>query len=229
MPDHCDATVIIPQRNRGSLTEACIDSLRRWERENWPIVVVDDGSSDGSAEWIELAAVPNCRVLRQPSLGVTAAWNAGIQSVTTPSVVLLNNDVLVDGPVLDELLKPLRNRQALIAGVEWRREPLVPRQLESRFPDRRLLAGWCFAFETELWSQLGGFDETLRLYYSDTDFQCRAAQNLSMSTAGRVLSVVPLLPLRHLGHQTTRRVPGRTSQWQADRARFLSKREGAAT
>ncbi len=229
MPAPCDATVIIPQRNHGSLTAACIESLRRWEGENWPIVVVDDGSSDGSPELIELAAIPNCRVLRQMSLGVTAAWNAGIQSVTTPFVVLLNNDVLVDGPVLDELLKPLQYRQALIAGVEWRREPLIPRQLESRFPGRQLLAGWCFSFETELWSQLGGFDESLRLYYSDTDFQCRAAQCLPMASAGRVLSVVPLMPLRHLGHQTSRLVPERASRWQADRARFLCKWEGAAT
>lgn len=213
--DH-EVTVVIPQRNHASLTLDCIRSLRRFERIN--VIIMDDGSADDSVSAIRRANLPDCELIQQPPRGVTTAWNAGIRRVETPFVLLLNNDVAIEGPFVERLVMPLRNREAMIAGVEWRTEPLIPRQV---IPNRQLLAGWCLAFEKRLWSRLGGFDESLRLYWSDADFQCRAA--ILDSASETALTAVSTLPLRHLGHRTTQQEPRRTSLWHADRIRFLAK------
>lgn len=218
-----EVTVVLPQRNQGSMTLACIRSLRDWDGDNWPIVVVDDGSQDGSAELISLADVPRCHTIVQPSQGVTAAWNAGLRSVQSPFVVLLNNDVEINDRCLEFLVAPLRNRQAAVVGVEWRCEPLLPDTLLKQFPARRLLAGWCLAMRTELCQRVGGFDETLQIYYSDTDFLLRTVGVLSHDEAESVLAVVQCPGLHHLGHQTTRHDPDRSKRWHADRGRFLQK------
>jgi GT2 family glycosyltransferase len=203
-----DATIIIPQRNHAALTLQCLHSLSRLESQCWSAIVVDDGSDDGSVAMIRSANVAACRVMEQSRRGVTAAWNTGISQATTPFVVLLNNDVQIAGPFVDRLVHPLRNRQASIVGAEWRIEPLI---------QGRVLSGWCFAFALALWRDLGGFDEAMAWYFSDTDFQCRAAR------VGCELASVDRLPLRHLGHRTTRRDPQRRAVWLSDRTRFLAK------
>lgn len=221
MPAVCDVTIVIPQRNEGALTLACVRSLQRWTGEPPAIVVVDDGSTDESAQLIRDAHLPDLRVLEQPGRGVTAAWNTGVRATSTAYIVLLNNDVLASGPFLEGLLRPLRENRALMTGVTWRVEPCCPRRILQRLPDRQLLGGWCFACAKELWTRLGEFDESLRLYFSDTDFQCRAAELDGHECAP--LWVVPSLPLKHLGHRTTRHDPQRAAQWHADRETFVWK------
>ncbi len=243
----CQITIVIPQRGQSALTIAAIRSLRSWEDESSRVIVVDDGSGDDSVGNIRREGFPNCDVLEQPPRGVTAAWNAGIHHATSEYMVLLNNDVMIDGPFLERLIRPLRNRQAWIVGAEWRNEPQAPVS--------RLLTGWCLAFERSLWERLGGFDERFRLYWSDTDFQCRAAcenpksgfaipvraltNRDSLPPADSpekrnpvikaepgffpVLRAVPELPLRHLGHRTARHDPQRTKWWHADREAFVHK------
>lgn len=218
-----DVTIIVPQRGRAELTLQCVRSLRDFEGSLPSVLVVDDGSGNDSAAQVRRAALPNCRVVEQPALGVTAAWNTGLRNVQTSEVVLLNNDVVVRGQFLERLLDSRRTRQAAIMGAEWRVEPLAPRRLAAQLPGHRLLAGWCFAFGLGLWRRLGGFDEAMKLYWSDTDFQCRAVEHLESTAPHGILRSAGPLPLRHLGHQTVRLDPRRSLQWQQDRSAFLRK------
>lgn len=214
-----DATIVIPQHDRSDLTLAVVRAVRCWELHHWPIIVVDDGSSPAAAA--ELERLPkDVRLLRQPHRGVTAAWNLGLTEVTTPIVVLLNNDVLIDGAWVERLIQPVRAGTATVSGVDLRRERAVPADVLQRVGRSEFVAGWCWAIRTEEARALGGFDPTLWLYFSDTDLQARLLLNAGLNAA---TAIVGDLPLRHVGHSSTRQLPGRSAQWRADRARFLFK------
>ena len=212
-----EATVVVPQFNRAELTRACLASLRRYERVRWPVVVVDDGGEPGGVEPIEIAGVA---CVRQEHAGVSAAWNLGAGLAATPYLVFLNNDTVFRGPVIEGLLKPLR-RGALVSGIGMRREGALPRDVIARLPCAEFVAGWCFAVAREAFRGIGGFDAAMRVYWSDTDLQCRLLQQCGR--AGDALACDAGLPVRHLAHRTARAVPGRRRIWSEDRAAFIRK------
>ena len=71
-------SVIVPVRDSCELLKRCLESLDRQtvDRSDYEVIVVDDGSSDGSAE---VACKWGARVLRQKKKGAGAARNRGIQ------------------------------------------------------------------------------------------------------------------------------------------------------
>src|SRR5690606_2251566 len=115
--------------------------------------------------------------------------NTAVRQTTGDVLLFLNNDTRTQGPWLTALVSPLFGASStahddppglpppptLMTGVRRRREPELPRSL-PRDAGSLLLEGWCFAVRRETFLELGGFDERLRLYYSDTDFQCRLLQ-----------------------------------------------------
>lgn len=219
-----DATIIIPQYEQPELTIACVQSLRAAHAACWPVIVVDDGSSATALTTLlpGIATVPNVTVLPQQRQGVTVAWNCAADSAKTSLLVFLNNDTLSHGAWLDDLLQPLRERQVLVSGVRFRRERALPRDVLERLPTDNFLEGWCFAVAVEDWCGVGAFDENLRWYFSDTDFQARIVEGRGGNSS--TLVEVAGLPVRHLGHQTTRCLRERSAMWQADRERFVAKR-----
>jgi len=221
-----DATIIIPQCGHSELTIACVRSLRAVHAACWPVLVVDDGSPAAALTTLRLnmATIANVTVLPPQRQGVTAAWNRAADLATTPFLVFLNNDTLSDGEWLDKLLQPLRERRGMVSGVRFRRETALPRSVLQRLPTEHFLEGWCFAVAVDDWSGVGTFDERLRLYFSDTDFQARIVKAGDGDLTK--LTEVPGLPVRHLGHQTARRMPERNVMWREDRQTFMTKWAG---
>lgn len=214
-----DVTVVTAMHGRSDLTLQLIEGLRFFEDALLPIIVVDDGSP----EEVDRARIrelndPQVMQICQPAIGVTAAWNRGIQNVGTRWLVLLNNDVHIAGPIVRALMTPLESRQHRLTGARLREETFVPEPVLSRHGGRQFLEGWCLAMACETWHELGGFDETLRLYWSDTDFQLRARTRWPAACCG-----VVSIPVSHEHGATTRTLPDRRARWLADRSRFLEK------
>lgn len=229
--------VVIPQYGQSSLTQACLASLRRWEGNELPVLIVDDGSEPVHRQWWPVPSrslngndgdvTSATRYISLRHRGVTAAWNAGIRLAPEAEIILLvNNDVHWQGPVISRLMECFQSPETLLVGAEWRIEKGRPATLREAWPSRRLLAGWCWAFRRSTWSALGGLDESLELYYSDTDFQLRILQAAGwpeIRPDGKCAMRVNRVPLRHAGHRSARRLPDRQAQWSRDRQRFLEK------
>jgi glycosyltransferase involved in cell wall biosynthesis len=83
-------SVIIPSYNHGHFVSEAIDSVQAQSYSHHEIIVVDDGSTDGTSEVV--AHYPNVRYVRQQNRGLSSARNRGIQESKGEYVVLLDAD-----------------------------------------------------------------------------------------------------------------------------------------
>ncbi len=100
------ASVIIPAFNAAHVLPDCLKALERQTlpRGDFEIIVVDDGSTDKTAQ---LAAASGARVLSQARTGPSAARNAGVAIAAAPIVVFTDADCVPAADFLERLLAPL--------------------------------------------------------------------------------------------------------------------------
>ena len=84
-------SVIIPTHNRRDLLPRAIDSVLGQTHKADEIIVVDDGSDDGTAEMLR-QTYPEVKLIQQKNAGVSAARNRGITSATGEWIALLDSD-----------------------------------------------------------------------------------------------------------------------------------------
>ncbi len=197
------ATLLVLNWNGRHLLEECIPALERAVRHvggGHQILVVDNGSTDDSVEWLR-DHHPGVDLLQLPeNLGFSEGNNRGVEAATHPVVVLLNNDMIVSKDFLQPLLDGFADPGvfAVSAQVEFppgkRREETG--QTEGRFRQGFLhLAhaeirpyhytrkrtpvlwggGGSTAFRRDCYLQLGGFSDLFSpCYFEDTDLSYRA-------------------------------------------------------
>src|SRR5687768_15132810 len=103
-PDAPRLSVVIPTHDTRELTLACLESLARAVRPDTEILVVDDGSRDGTADGVA-ARFPSVRLLRNESpQGFTRAANRGLEQARGEVLLLLNSDTEVEAAGLEALL-----------------------------------------------------------------------------------------------------------------------------
>ena len=84
-------SVIIPTYNRADFLREAIDSVRAQTYTNFEIIVVDDGSTDGTQELVT-SLYPDVRYLRQENSGPAAARNNGINNAAGEVIAFLDSD-----------------------------------------------------------------------------------------------------------------------------------------
>ena len=109
--------VIIVHYNRRELLASCLGALAKTTYAPMEIVVVDNASSDGSADWVA-AHYPAVRMIRSESnLGFCKGNNLAIRQTDAPLMVLLNNDVEVTPGWLEPLVAEMES-QPLVAACQ---------------------------------------------------------------------------------------------------------------
>ncbi|MGX1511905.1 bifunctional polysaccharide deacetylase/glycosyltransferase family 2 protein [Streptomyces collinus] len=98
-------SVIVPAYNEKECIEATLRSLAR-STHPIEIVVVDDGSTDGTAEIAESLGLPGVRVVRQANAGKPAALNNGVRHARYDIVVMMDGDTVFEPDTVRHLVQP---------------------------------------------------------------------------------------------------------------------------
>lgn len=193
-------SVVVPTYDGRHHLEACLASLARCRTDSVPVevLVVDDASTDGTAEWVA-ARHPWVRLVRRErNGGFCAAANAGIAAAQGQFVQLLNNDAEVTPGWAEAGLRPfgdpavgsvaplvlVRSDPTRVDsagdGYAWFGWPFKrghgepASAWERRKPDEVLGASGSSAiYRAEPLRRVGGFDEEFGAYYEDVDLAFR--------------------------------------------------------
>ncbi|UCD36943.1 MAG: glycosyltransferase family 2 protein [Fidelibacterota bacterium] len=224
-------TVIVLNWNGRELLLQCLESLNRLDYSNYSILVVDNGSSDGSAAAVR-EAYSHVQLLTLPeNLGYARGNNAGLSEVLRGNpdwIMFLNNDTEVDpqlltnlitgadrypdggifGPKIyygdvENLLWYAGGRVSLPLGRIDHRGIREPDQGQYDIPGPTdFVSGCCLLAKADLMRQLGGFDTVYPMYVEDVDLCYRA---------GRLGALCYYLPEGKLWHHLSSSMGGELS------------------
>jgi GT2 family glycosyltransferase len=189
------SVVMVTYNGLGDLEES-LSTLHDQSRPPDEIVVVDNGSTDGTVAFIR-ANFPTVRLLaEQVNHGFAKGNNIGVRATTGDYLVFLNQDVRLDHHWLANLIRPLEEDLELAAcqslvmlysepnlintsgtvvnflGVGWCRDYRKP-VVDSRARETASLSGAAFAIRRSAFDAAGGFDDDYFMYHCDVDFSWR--------------------------------------------------------
>jgi glycosyltransferase involved in cell wall biosynthesis len=150
-------SVIIPNYNCRRFLPTALDSVRRQQLRDYEVIVVDDGSTDGSAQWLteEAARDPHLVVVTMPGQknGPSLVRNAGIAVAKAPIVAFLDaDDFWYPDAIADRLALHESDPSAVLSFGDFR----------SLSPENRDL-GTYFAFRHHFHRWVGGREGLLPL------------------------------------------------------------------
>jgi GT2 family glycosyltransferase len=195
-------SVIVLNWNGGETTRACLRSLAEIDYPNLSIIVVDNASSDGSAD--ELALIGTIDLIRNSTnLGFTGGVNTGIRRAMERGadfVWLLNSDATSGPEVLGQLIAAARHdeRIGLVSPVfhdptpphapefciarfdpasrvaNQTNDPTIARQWCEQYPEQIVLLGTALLIRRALIEAIGLLDDRFFAYVEDVDYSLRS-------------------------------------------------------
>ncbi len=190
-------SVIIPTYNGLHWLEQCIPSLEKQQMQDFELILVDNGSTDGTREWAQDHTRIDHYIYLEENRGFAAAVNIGVGQSNTPLVFLLNNDTLVKADCLVNVFNYLNEQGPEVAAVQclmlqlenpniiddagdqlsWfgratksRRGQALPQDLPE---DIFSPSGGASLYRKSIYEALGGMDEAFFAYLEDVDLGLR--------------------------------------------------------
>ena len=193
------ASVVIPNLNGAHFLEPCLTALAGQTLAPAEVIVVDNGSSDGSVELVR-KRFPEIRLLAlSENRGFAGAMNAGIADATAESIAFLNNDAVAEPVWLEELVACLGRHPDAAAATSKLLLADEPSRLDGagdgltrsflpyvrghgELDDGRFdqevevfgASGAAALWRATVLRQIDGFDERFFAYYEDVDLSFRA-------------------------------------------------------
>ncbi len=213
------ATIIIPNYNGLKFMEMCMSALEKQTYKDFEILVVDNGSTDGSVEWLKENEIPS--IFLPENTGFSGAVNVGIKASKTPFVILLNNDTEAKEGYVEALIREIE-RSPKIFSVSPKMIQLYHKELMDDGGDMYSIMGWAYQrgvgqeierynracnvfsacagaaiYRREVFEEIGYFDEMHFAYLEDIDVGYRA------KIAGYYNRYCPSAEIYHVGSGTS--------------------------
>jgi len=215
-------SIVIPNWNGKKFLAPCLDSLLAQTYRNFEIIVVDNGSHDGSTDLLK-QHYPDVKLLALAhNTGFSFAVNRGIEASFGAYIALINNDTKAHEQWLEKMVLALKNHAHIGsvackmlsyddptildgAGDGLRRGMLPARTGHGekdigQFDNERYVLGACGGaalYRKSMLAEIGLFDEDFFAYLEDVDLDLRA------QSAGYQCLYIPEAIIYHLGCGTT--------------------------
>jgi GT2 family glycosyltransferase len=214
--------IVLNWNGRPYLAE-CLESLRSQSYDGpHQVVLVDNGSQDGSADMVE-ASFPEVRLIRSPvNLGFAAGNNLAARQLDTELLAFLNNDTRTDPNWLDELVRSVTEASdvasaggrilswdgktvdfigggATLTGLGMQFGYGQPASVDAPAGDILFACGGSMIVKRDAYLQVGGLDDDYFLFYEDVDLGWR------FWLAGYRVRYAPGAIMFHRHHGGTRR------------------------
>ncbi len=191
-------SIVILNYNTCNLLQQCIQSIRHCTKKgSYEIIVVDNGSSDGSVAWI--LSQPDIKpIINAENMGFPKGCNQGMEIAKGTEILLLNSDVVVTPFWLDNMLDALyldekigavgcvtnycANNQQIKVPAELHNNinaimafgKAYNQKRPQRISYRRSLVGFCYLLKTKIFQEIGGLDERFSPgNFEDDDYSLR--------------------------------------------------------
>ena len=152
-------TIIIPNYNGLSFLGPCLESLKQQTVHDFKVLVVDNGSTDGSVQWLREQGIPS--IFLDHNTGFPGAVNVGIRAADTPYVLLLNNDTVAE-PRFVEFLERAIGRSETIFSVSSRVLQMHRPELLDDAGDMFSVMGW--AYQRGVGREMKRYDRPCRIF-----------------------------------------------------------------
>ncbi len=189
-------SIVIPNYNGLQLLKRCIPSLLNainYDGGQCEVIIVDNGSTDGSVDYLEQIGEPVQVIALQSNIGFAPACNLGAAAAHHDVLLFLNNDMYFDRGFLGPLLSHFDDHDDLFAVSaqlwDWEEQfqggrvygrfvlgsfqIAADRKRHDRLCHTLYTSGAVSAMDRQKFEQLGGFDELLYIY-EDVDIGYRA-------------------------------------------------------
>jgi glycosyltransferase involved in cell wall biosynthesis len=217
-----DVSVVVPTYNRAGVLVDAIESARAQTHSRLEIVVVDDGSTDETAQRVLAIQDPRVRYVRQSNAGVAAARNLGVKLSRAPIISFLDSDDLwKPGKLAAEVAFLAEHREVdAVFGDAERHEPdrlvssfvratavfsrrltpvrqppmvLTARDMLLALLEEDPIATVALAVRRDAVLRAGGFDERTQAF-EDWEFLLRLARTAQFGYIDEVLATVRISP-----------------------------------
>ncbi len=183
-------SVVIPTYNRMNVLPRAVASVMAQDEPAFELIIVDDGSTDGTREWLATLTDPRIRVvLSTRNSGVSAARNSGLAAARAPVVSFLDSDDAYRPQRLSRTLAVMTNEPDVVCTLSSSIKQVWDEVHESIMPDVKLgpaafewalycdligVAGSSITCRTAAARAIGGFAENMRTT-EDREFLIRLA------------------------------------------------------
>jgi len=205
-PDELDATVVLVGRDDIESLRRCADSVLRHAGDHRiELIVIDNGSIDGTAAWLDELSRREVRVRpihSDHNLGIGAARNCGLRAARGRYVVLVDTSIEFTGDVLASLARVLDEPSTGIAGAFGVKSDNLRDFEDAPPPEVDAVEGYLMAIRRDRVRDVGLMDEKFRFYrHLDLDY------SFAFRDKGYRNRIVPNLPVRRHPHTDWERTP----------------------
>lgn len=225
-------SVVIPNWNGLEFLKTCLTSLDKQTFSDFEVIVVDNGSTDGSINYIE-KEFPKYQIIKLPkNIGFSPAVNKGIQKASGKYIALINNDTKVDANCLKYLVEAIEKDPeiGMVAAkmLKFDSPHIIDSagdyidavghannigmgEKEEKYKQGKyifLVTGGGSLIKRVVFEKIGLLDDDYFAYFEDVDFCLRAQM------AGFKAYFEPRAKILHIHKATSRRNPGFTEYLQ---------------